>query len=125
MAVFGSFIFGFDTDTIETLRETAKAVTEWKIDIFETNTLTPFPGTPLFDRLEKEGRILTKNWQKYNEGDAVFKLKNMSHDDYDKEGWRITSEQNWGLSTELERMKNSLKLGFYPFITSFFQSRFW
>ena len=48
------------------------------IDVLEVNILTPYPGTPLFNRLEKENRILTKDWSKYNQVDVVFQPKNMS-----------------------------------------------
>jgi radical SAM superfamily enzyme YgiQ (UPF0313 family) len=51
---------------------------EWELDAVEINVLTPYPGTPLYDRLEKEGRILTHDWSKYNQIDVVFKPKQMT-----------------------------------------------
>ena len=43
------------------------------------NILTPFPGTPLHKRLEAEGRILTRDWSKYNgRADVVFRPRHMS-----------------------------------------------
>ena len=46
------------------------------------NILTPFPGTRLFQRLEAEGRILTRDWSKYNSrADVVFQPKNMSSEE--------------------------------------------
>lgn len=125
MAVFASFVFGFDTDTLDIIEETYNKVCDWEIDVFETNTLTPFPGTPLYDKLEKEGRILTKNWEKYNEGDVVFKLKNMPIDEYSKKSWKITCDLNWGFDKTIWKMKNRLKLGFYPYIVTTFQTHFW
>ena len=44
----------------------------------EVNILTPYPGTPLFNRLDQEGRILTKDWKKYNQVEVVFQPKNMT-----------------------------------------------
>ena len=44
--------------------------------IKEALILTPYPGTPLFDRMEKDGRILTRDWSKYNQIDVVFNPKN-------------------------------------------------
>jgi radical SAM superfamily enzyme YgiQ (UPF0313 family) len=78
MSVFGSFIFGFDTDTVSTFKNTADFVQVSGLDTVEFYILTPYPGTPLFDRLDKEGRILTKDWSKYNENQVVFKPKNMT-----------------------------------------------
>ena len=37
-----------------------------------------YPGTPLYNRLEQEGRLLTKDWSRYNQVDIVFEPKNMS-----------------------------------------------
>ena len=43
------------------------------------NILTPFPGTRLYQRLEAEGRILTRDWSKYNgRADVVFRPRLMS-----------------------------------------------
>ena len=43
------------------------------------NILTPFPGTRLYERLEAEGRILTRDWSKYNgRADVVFQPRHMS-----------------------------------------------
>lgn len=79
--VKGSFIFGFDYDTPRIFHDTLKAVYEWKIDMAVFLILTPFPGTPLFNMFEKEGRILTKDWSKYDYGHVVFEPKNMSKDE--------------------------------------------
>ena len=43
------------------------------------NVLTPFPGTPLFYKLEAEDRMLTRDWDRYNSrADVVFRPKHMS-----------------------------------------------
>jgi len=125
MAVFASIIFGFDIENLDSLKETYKTVCKWDVELFETNTLTPFPGTPLFDRLEKEGRILTRNWEKYNEGDTVFKLKNMPMDEYAKLSWKITCDYNFSGIKRIERIKRLYTLGFYPFVVTVFQGHFW
>ena len=126
MAVSGSFIFGFDEETLDLYNRTHQAVNEWGIEIFETGILTPFPGTSLFNKMEKEGRIITKNWVKYNEGELVYKLKNnIPVEKFMSETWRITKEYNWDNFYNIERLKKRLKLGFYPFIAAMFQAHFW
>ena len=35
--------------------------------------LTPYPGTGLFERYEAEGRLLTRDWTKYNGASVVFR----------------------------------------------------
>lgn len=78
MAVQGGIIFGFDEDTPEIFDLTLEKMHEFGIDVVEVNILTPYPGTPLFDRLEKAGRILTYDWSRYNQVDVVYQPKNMS-----------------------------------------------
>lgn len=78
MSIQGGIIFGFDEDTPDTFDVTLEKLNEMDIDVLEVNILTPYPGTPLFNRLEKEKRILTKDWSKYNQVDVVFQPKNMS-----------------------------------------------
>ena len=78
MSIFASFIFGFDTDTIDVFDKTIENVFDLDIDEANFGILTPYPGTPLFDRLEKERRIITKDWSKYTENNVVFQPKNMT-----------------------------------------------
>ncbi len=78
MAIQGGIIFGFDEDTPDIFDTTLQKIYELGIDVLEVNILTPYPGTPLYDRLEKEGRIFTKDWSKFNQVDVVFKPKNMT-----------------------------------------------
>jgi hypothetical protein len=40
--------------------------------------VTPFPGTALYKRLEREGRILTRNWELYDGQHVVFQPARMS-----------------------------------------------
>ncbi|MCD6237200.1 MAG: B12-binding domain-containing radical SAM protein [Thermoplasmata archaeon] len=79
--VKGLFMFGFDYDTLDSFRETFKAIKQWKLDIAYFSVLTPFPGTPLFKRLDEEGRIITKDWSQYTFNNVVFQPKNMSREE--------------------------------------------
>ncbi len=78
MGIQGGIIFGFDQDTPDIFDSTLDALYELGIDVMEFNILTPYPGTKLFERLERENRILTKDWSRYNQVDVVFQPKNMS-----------------------------------------------
>ncbi len=78
ISVQGCFVFGMDTDTVEIFDETIDFVLEAGIDLPRFSIMTPFPGTPLFDRLEREGRILTTNWELYDVQHVVFEPKHMS-----------------------------------------------
>ena len=78
MSIQGGIIFGFDEDTPDIFDATLQKLYELEIDVLEINILTPYPGTPLYERLDKEGRIFTKDWSKYNQIDVVFEPKNMT-----------------------------------------------
>jgi radical SAM superfamily enzyme YgiQ (UPF0313 family) len=78
MTIQGGIIFGFDEDKNDIFDLTLETINNWDIDVLEVNILTPYPGTPLFERLDKEGRILTRDWSKYNQVDVVFQPKNMT-----------------------------------------------
>lgn len=78
MAIQGGIIFGFDEDTPDIFDITLEKTHELEIDVLEINILTPYPGTPLYDRLDKQGRIFTKDWSRYNQVDVVFEPNNMT-----------------------------------------------
>lgn len=76
--VHGMFVFGGDSDTVQTIRETADFALKARIDSVQFLTLTPLPGTPLFEQLEAEGRLLTREWELYDGHHAVFQPALMS-----------------------------------------------
>lgn len=72
------FVFGFDTDDVSVFEEAADYIVNAKFDLPQISVYTPFPGTPVFDRLEKEGRIITRNWSLYNGQNVVFRPMKMT-----------------------------------------------
>ena len=81
MTIQGGIIFGFDEDTNDIFDITLDTINDWELDVLEVNILTPYPGTPLFERFDREGRILTRDWSRYNQVDVVFQPKNMTVDE--------------------------------------------
>jgi radical SAM superfamily enzyme YgiQ (UPF0313 family) len=75
--VHSSFIVGYDFDTQSSLDELAEFIEEADLIMPLINVLTPLPGTKLFDRFEREGRLLHKDWDKYDGVTVVFKPKLM------------------------------------------------
>ena len=79
IAVQAGIVFGFDHDTRTIFSETLDFLEAAGVQNATFNILTPFPGTRLFQRLEAEGRILTRDWSKYNgRADVVFRPRQMS-----------------------------------------------
>ena len=79
IAVQAGIVFGFDNDTPEIFRDTLDFLEQAGVQNATFNILTPFPGTPLFRRMEAMGRILTRDWRRYNgRDDVVYQPKQMS-----------------------------------------------
>ena len=85
--VHGSFILGYDFDTLNTFDKLADFIDESNLLMPLINILTPFPGTKLFERLEKEGRILHKDWDRYDGQNVVFRPALMTPEEL-SEGYR-------------------------------------
>lgn len=78
ISLMGCFVFGFDHDTPEVFAESADLAVEVRIDLPRFAILTPFPGTPLFRRLEEQRRILTRDWDLYDGQHVVFQPARMT-----------------------------------------------
>lgn len=78
IAVQGCFVFGLDHDTPDVFDRAARFVVEAAIDLPRFAVVTPFPGTPLFRKLDAENRILSKDWELYDGQHVVFKPLHMS-----------------------------------------------
>jgi radical SAM superfamily enzyme YgiQ (UPF0313 family) len=118
MSVIGCFIFGFDTDTKDVFDSTLNTIIKLEIDVADFCTLTPFPGTPIFDELEKQGRITTKDWSKYTMKEVVFEPKNMTKEEL-IQGVKKMYNEFYSTPYTIKRIFRSLRLGFFPFFTVF------
>ena len=78
ISVMAGFIAGFDHDTPESIEEMADRIMEIGIDVPFLSIMTPFVGTPVYDDLKRENRILeNRNWKFYNGYNVAFRPKNM------------------------------------------------
>jgi radical SAM superfamily enzyme YgiQ (UPF0313 family) len=76
--VNGSFVLGFDHDRPDVFGRTAEWIEENRLECATFHILTPYPGTPLFEQMEAEGRLLHRNWNLYDTAHVVFKPRHMS-----------------------------------------------
>ena len=78
--VYGTFIFGYDRDTTASFSPTVRFAREESLYIAAFNHLTPFPGTPLYARLQQEGRLLYERWwldERYSYNRIPFQPRGM------------------------------------------------
>src|SRR6056297_966155 len=81
LAVYGTFVFGYDEDTAETIQRSVEFAIEQKLFLAAFNHLIPFPGTPLYRRLAAQGRLHKPAWwldPQCRVGDVVFQPARMS-----------------------------------------------
>ena len=86
--VNGSFVLGFDYDRKDVFAQTAQWVEENRLECATFHILTPYPATPLFRQMEVEGRLLHRDWSRYDTAHAVFKPKHMTPEELEQGyGW--------------------------------------
>jgi radical SAM superfamily enzyme YgiQ (UPF0313 family) len=79
--VYGSFIFGYDHDTPETIARTVDFAIDARLFLANISPLTPMPGSRLYERLQTEGRLLYDRWwldPRYSYGDITYRPARMS-----------------------------------------------
>lgn len=114
----GSFVFGLDEDDKDVFKRTV----EWSINHSITTStyhiLTPYPGTKLFEDMEKQGRILTRNWDLYDTRNVVYQTTRLTATEL-KNGydWAYREFYNWNnifrASMNHDTAKHFLKHLFY------------
>jgi radical SAM superfamily enzyme YgiQ (UPF0313 family) len=107
IAVQAGIVFGFDNDTEAVFSETLDFLEATGVQNVTFNILTPYPGTKLFHRLEAEGRILTRDWAKYNgREDVVFQPRHMTPETL-LEGYRYANRRFYSPKSIFRRLSRS------------------
>lgn len=76
--VQGFFIFGFDGEDERIFGLTERCIREMDLEDALLYILTPYPGTPIYEQLEREGRLLVRDRDRYGWANAVFRPDRMS-----------------------------------------------
>ena len=106
IGVVGLFVFGFDSDTLETFDAGYDFIRSAELDGVSVTVLTPFPGTVQRQNLLEAGRILPHvSWEHYDTNHVTFQPAQMTPEEmtaaYDRLCRRIYSptriaERGWG-----------------------------
>jgi radical SAM superfamily enzyme YgiQ (UPF0313 family) len=95
--VVAGFIFGLDHDDEGVFERTLRFCERNRIELPSFFILTPLPGTPLFQRMESEQRLLHKEWSKYNGATVVFRPKLMTEETLQRGfNWLCKEGYSWG-----------------------------
>jgi radical SAM superfamily enzyme YgiQ (UPF0313 family) len=98
-----SIIFGFDDHDLGIFEETLRFVEEYSPSVPTFNLLTPYPGTGLYRQYEQEGRLLHKDWSRYNHEEVVFRPKLMSPEQL-YQGWMQARKAAYTLPSIFSRV---------------------
>ena len=104
---------GAEHDTPEVIRKNIDFCIKKKVNTIWVSILTPYKGTPLYEKLEAENRIYDKNWDHYDAFHPVFSLRHFSP---------------WGLAREVVRNTARFYILLRPFKSKFLEKKkedFW
>jgi radical SAM superfamily enzyme YgiQ (UPF0313 family) len=110
----GSFVFGLDADDPDVFKRTVDWAVRNSLTTCTFHILTPYPGTRLFANMEAKGRILHRDWDRYDTRQVVYKTVGLSAEEL-KRGydWAYKSFYSWSniLKASLghDQIKYSLK----------------
>ncbi|MEI6147483.1 MAG: beta-ketoacyl synthase N-terminal-like domain-containing protein [bacterium] len=86
---FGSCAMGRDWDDTSIADRILSLFVEANIHTSEFFIFTPYPGAPLWDRLERQNRIIDRNWSHYNGAHVVFQPQNMTVDELNEQFLKV------------------------------------
>lgn len=75
---YTSFLFGSDYDDEGTVDRVLEFCNTTGIRKAEFAVATPYPATPIWHQLVAEGRILTREWARYNDANPVFRAARLT-----------------------------------------------
>jgi len=113
IGIFGSFIFGLDHDDQDVFERTVRFAQKVKLEGAQFNLFVPYPGTKGYEDLDRDGRILTKDWSQYHMDTLVFEPRLMSSKTL-QEGHEWAWREFYSLSSILKRVRVVRPSLYYP-----------
>lgn len=92
IAVEAHLVFGNDFDTKDTMKESLENLLKLDFLAASLNILVPYPGTRLTAYLERQKRILSKDWNYYDINHLLFKPNNFTCEEFIEEMQNLRKE---------------------------------
>lgn len=111
----GSFVFGMDDDDETVFERTVEWAVGQGIETATFHILTPYPGTALHQRMQKEERIVVHDWDLYDTRHVVYRPARMAPSQLeagywrayrDFYSWRAIAQSAWVQPGWTERMRH-------------------
>ena len=103
VVVEASVILGFDDHDEGIFERTVRFLEQCAPSLPTVHILTPYPGTAFFERFEREGRLLHRNWARYDHAQVVFKPTLMTPEQLYR-GWLEVRQEVYRWPTILSRI---------------------
>ena len=114
--IHGMFVFGFENDTKETIKETIRFAKRSGIGTVQFLILTPLPGSETYRKLKEKGQIKFFDWTLYDAHHAVFDTKNLTIDELQRA--QMKGHQSFYALSQL--FKHALKLNWHQVLIGFY-----
>jgi len=106
VGVNGCFVLGLDGTGIESFQEVFDFVRESGLHEVQITVQTPFPGTPLYDRLQQSGRLLKEDaWEFCTLFDVNFQPDKMTVSELE-ENFRLLAQELYSEESTKERRRS-------------------
>lgn len=99
-------VFGFDNDDESVFETTLDFLIRNHVELAYFNVLTPLPGTALYERYSREGRIFDYDWAKYDGKHVVFRPKRMTPEQL-QEGFYWANHEFYSVSSIWNRLRHT------------------
>lgn len=106
IVVEASIIFGFDDHDESIFEKTIRFLEDAAPSLPTFHLLTPYPGTSLFQQFDQEGRLLHKDWTRYNHSEVVYRPKLMSPERLYR-GWLEARKEAYSWSAIFSRISSN------------------
>ena len=90
--VHGMFVTGSDAEDRKSIRDTARFAIDEDIDSIQFLILTPLPGTPVYNEMKAQGRLISTDWSRYDTLHTVFQPARMSPETLTRETFAAMTE---------------------------------
>lgn len=98
LQTWAAFLLGYDHETVESVRATCEWAIEKRFTFAAFNILMPYPGTPVYDRLREQGRLLYDGrwWlhPDYRFNHAAYRPARMTPDELTEAAWECRRRWN-------------------------------
>jgi radical SAM superfamily enzyme YgiQ (UPF0313 family) len=82
-------IIGMDGDDATVFQRTLDFIMDNEITVPRIHILTPVPGTPLYDRMKRDGRMLSEDFRRFSGGQVIFQPRHLEPDELQAGYWKL------------------------------------